>query len=129
MGDIRAESGRSSTQMMWTEKSLPLLHLLSHLEISLICRFWWGGLRLCISHKLPGYASSACLVTTILCSKVLEDPVNLLPVLKTKNKKQKPIRLGTLLCTALCRILFLSQNLPPNHTNNNVEQHKKCSHT
>lgn len=40
------------------------------------------GLRLCISYKLPGYASSACLITMILCSKVLEDPG-----LKKKKKK------------------------------------------
>ena len=80
------------------------------------------GLRLCISYKLPGYASSACLITMILCSKVLEDPG-----LK-KKKKSTTIGLGTFLYTALCHILLFSQNLPPNHTNNNVEQHKKNSH-
>ena len=30
--------------------------------------------RFYISYKLPGYASSTCLVTTLLGSKVLEDP-------------------------------------------------------
>ena len=30
--------------------------------------------RFYISYKLPGYASSTCLVTTPLGSKVLEDP-------------------------------------------------------
>lgn len=36
------------------------------------------GLRVCVSCKLPGFASSISLITTVLCSKVLEDPVKFL---------------------------------------------------
>lgn len=47
--------------------------------VNMRLREW--DLRVCISYKLPGCASSDCLVTTLLCSKVPEDSVKFLLII------------------------------------------------
>lgn len=60
--------------------------------------------------------SSACLVTTLLCSKVLEDPKMFRPILKKLGS-------GTSLCTQ-CAGYYLLRIDP----NNNVGHKKMLTH-
>ena len=107
---------RCELTKVWFASSIGLLGNL----LNMLILAW--GLRLCISYKLPGYASSACLVTMILCSKVLEDP-------GLKKKKKVPPLAEVPFSIQYCAIYYYSLRICHLITQITMWNNTKRAHT